>query len=172
MLEFFDVVGSFGSHILDLLLTLEENSCFVLFIGVNSHTSSPCVRLPIPWMSKTVRIVIIPTVGVIQSQLFLSLLDLLSTSGDRDVWCLTDPYHTFVSTFHTYGPAARPLEMRSAAEGRLKEKNKLGAVMWERKPTLSLILGYKWRVSIHVFTKNTTLKSPVVRGVVKRQSYH
>ena len=80
-------------------------------------------------MSKTVRIVIIPTVGVIQSQLFLSLLDLLSTLGDRDVWCRTSPYHTFVSTFHTYGPGARPLEIRSAAEGRLKENNKLGAVM-------------------------------------------
>ena len=69
-LKFFDVVGSFFSRALDLLLTLEENSCFELFTGDYFHTNCPCVWPSTPWMSKTVRIFIIPVVGVIHSQHF------------------------------------------------------------------------------------------------------
>ena len=61
-LKFFDVVGSFFSRALDLLLTLEENSCFELFTGDYFHTNCPCVWPSTPWMSKPVRIFIIPVV--------------------------------------------------------------------------------------------------------------
>ena len=61
-LKFFDVVGSFFSRALDLLLTLEENSCFELFTGGYFHTNCPCVWPSTPWMSKPVRIFIIPVV--------------------------------------------------------------------------------------------------------------
>ena len=149
-LKFFDVVGSFFSRALDLLLTLEENSCFELFTGDYFHTNCPCVWPSTPWMSKTVRIFIIPVVGVIQPQHFgffqtsgsfwSTGQDPFSTLGDY-VWHQTKPYTFF---FHVPHRWFRNEEMRSAAEGRLKEYNKLTMhTKWEGKQTLSLILGYK-----------------------------
>ena len=149
-LKFFDVVGSFFSRALDLLLTLEENSCFELFTGDYFHTNCPCVWPSTPWMSKTVRIFIIPVVGVIQPQHFgffqtsgsfwSTGQDPFSTLGDY-VWHQTKPYTFF---FHVPHRWFRNEEMRSAAEGRLKEYNKPPMrTKWEGKQTLFLILGYK-----------------------------
>ena len=148
-LKFFDVVGSFFSRALDLLLTLEENSCFELFTGDYFHTNCPCVWPSTPWMSKTVRIFIIPVVGVIQPQHFgffqtsgsfwSTGRDPFSTLGD----CLASDKTLYVC-FHVPRRWFRNEEMRSAAEGRLKEYNKLTMhTKWVGKQTLSLILGYK-----------------------------
>ena len=148
-LKFFDVVGSFFSRALDLLLTLEENSCFELFTGDYFHTNCPCVWPSTPWMSKTVRIFIIPVVGVIHSQHFgffkppvLSevLVGIHSLHWETMFGIRQNPY----VCFHVPGRWFRNEEMRSAAEGRLKEYNKLTMhTKWEGKQTLSLILGYK-----------------------------
>ena len=57
--------------------------------------------------------------------------------------CLASDKTLYVC-FHVPGRWFRNEEMRSAAEGRLKEYNKLTMhTKWEGKQTLSLILGYK-----------------------------
>ena len=148
-LKFFDVVGSFFSRALDLLLTLEENSCFELFTGDYFHINCPCVWPSTPWMSKTVRIFIIPVVGVIHSQHFgffkppvLSevLVGIHSLHWETMFGIRQNPIRLFSVPRRWF----RNEEMRSAAEGRLKEYNKLTMhTKWEGKQTLSLILGYK-----------------------------
>ena len=120
-LKFFDVVGSFFSRALDLLLTLEENSCFELFTGDCFHTNCPCVWPSTPWMSKTVRIFIIPVVGVIQPQHFgffqtsgsfwSTGRDPFSTLGDY-VWHQTKKPYTFVFTFHVDDSGIRKCEVQ------------------------------------------------------------
>ena len=66
--------------------------------------------------------------------------DPFSTLGDY-VWHQTKPYTFF---FHVPHRWFRNEEMRSAAEGRLKEYNKPPMrTKWEGKQTLFLILGYK-----------------------------
>ena len=150
-LKFFDVVGSFFSRALDLLLTLEENSCFELFTGDYFHTNCPCVWPSTPWMSKPVRIFIIPVVqwGYSTSTFwfFSNLRFFLKYWSGSILYigrlCLASDKTLYVF-FHVPGRWFRNEEMRSAAEGRLKEYNKLTMhTKWEGKQTLSLILGYK-----------------------------
>ena len=79
--KFFDVIGSFGSRALDLLMTLEENSCFELFTGDHFHTSCPCVWPSTPCMSKPVRIFIILVVGVIGKSYFIETYSSYPSQG-------------------------------------------------------------------------------------------
>ena len=150
-LKFFDVVGSFFSRALDLFLTLEENSCFELFTGDYFHTNCPCVWPSTPWMSKTVRIFIIPVVqwGYSTSTFwfFSNLRFFLKYWSGSILYigrlCLTSDKTLYVC-FHVPRRWFRNEKMRSAAEGRLKEYNKLTMhTKWEGNQTLSLILGYK-----------------------------
>ena len=97
-LKFFDVVGSFFSRALDLLLTLEEN--WNLLLESNQ---------------------IIPVVGVIQPQHFGFLQtsgsfwstarDPFSTLGDY-VWHQTKKPCTFVFTFHVDDSGMRKCEVQ------------------------------------------------------------
>ena len=135
-LKFFDVVGSFFSRALDLWLTLEENSCFGLFTADYFHTSCPCVWPSTPWMSKPVRIFIIPVVqwGYSTSTFwfFSNLRFFLKYWSGSILYigrlCLASDKTLYVC-FHVPGRWFRNEEMRSAAEGRLKEYNK-PALSW------------------------------------------
>ena len=150
-LKFFDVVGSFFSRALDLLLTLEENSCFELFTGDYFHTNCPCVWPSTPWMSKPVRIFIIPVVqwGYSTSTFwfFSNLRFFLKYWSGSILYigrlCLASDKTLYIC-FHVPRRWFRNEEMRSAEEGRLKEYNKPPMrTKWEGKQTLFLILGYK-----------------------------
>ena len=130
-LKFFDVVGSFFSRALDLWLTLEENSCFGLFTQV-VHVYDP---RHLEWASLSESLSSRLFSGVIQPQHFgffqtsgsfwSTGQDPFSTLGDY-VWHQTKPYTFF---FHVPHRWFRNEEMRSAAEGRLKEYNK-PALSW------------------------------------------
>ena len=144
------------SRALDLWLTLEENSCFGLFTQV-VHVYDP---RHLEWASLSESLSSRLFSGVIQPQHFgffqtsgsfwSTGQDPFSTLGDY-VWHQTKPYTFF---FHVPHRWFRNEEMRSAAEGRLKEYN---------KPALSWVTSKEY--VNHVYTKNTKLKFPVVWGV-------
>ena len=100
-LKFFDVVVSFFVSRTGSLTDIGRKFLFRTF-----HTSCPCVWPSTPWMSKPVRIFIIPVVGVIQPQHFgffqtsgsfwSTGQDPFSTLGDY-VWHQTKPYTFFFS---------------------------------------------------------------------------
>ena len=156
-LKFFDVVGSFFlTHwIFDWhwkkILVSDFSHKLSMCMTLDTLNEQACQNLYHPGCSLS---------GVIQPQHFgffqtsgsfwSTGQDPFSTLGDY-VWHQTKPYTFF---FHVPHRWFRNEEMRSAAEGRLKEYN---------KPALSWVTSKEY--VNHVYTKNTKLKFPVVWGV-------
>ena len=130
-LKFFDVVGSFFVSRTGSLTDIGRKFLFRTF-----HTSCPCVWPSTPWMSKPVRIFIIPVVqwGYSTSTFwfFSNLRFFLKYWSGSILYigrlCLASDKTLYIC-FHVPRRWFRNEEMRSAAEGRLKEYNK-PALSW------------------------------------------